>query len=500
MVDEVNGEQPSVDEKDYVPFKDPFKRKAAKDAKNYLPGPGGSFDYPSANKILLDKIKGNADSKALPEDKLAKRRIDELHQLAYDNTRYSEALFNKEFTQALLLDGEVLRHTMKSVATEAMSGIVNGRDFINAIRQNSDNGRPVKIKCWQSGFVVEVANISATDTFRLASKIRFSRDDIGTRTNGMMFSIEDGNIECEIVDWILDHVVDCNIEGWTKEIIGDLLRIPDTTHLKSMTLYAMYPHGVAIQQECQNIDKDGKKCTHTNKVDRSEDSDTLDFMRASVVIPGHFNLRARRFLMRDSVTVDEVKTYQSDLMDDNKVKTLVGPLNDSGKQSIYLRMKIAGYNDFRSVIKTYIANLESIVDEIMMSSTSYTEDAQMQERATIINEYRRNMGGESIAPWVKEVVLRTPDNDGGFNDVITNELSTILGTLRELSIDSDMRTRMRDLLVDFQINTVYTYFGLTSYTCPSCKAKQPNVDEKHDMIPIPVNMYFLLLMVLRHSS
>lgn len=456
--------------------------------------PGKRFDETAANSKLLEKIKENPNKKPMPEDRLTLESIKRAASGVWSEGEYDSVL-DGELDQESEIDGTSLRNRVRETKTNVdENGKANNSSFLRGIRSSIGTGKHAEVLCWHSGFTMTFGDITAEAVFRLTGRLQELRDNIGTNTNGMIFTTDDGHTTTAIIDFLLDHVIECNIKGWTRDIIEANLRMCDAPWVMAMGLHSMYPNGYPLQQECSNLDEEGVPCGYSTltAVERVKDIAKINFLRACVKKSTSFTRTQKRHMAKSSVTVEEVTAYQDTLLDQHNLNNKLGPVNNTGSSSYYLIARDPNYKRYKSEVREWFAEVTAVIEEVMAGYN----DISPAERAAIRKDkfatYTSSLRGQKVGPWIDAIV---EERDGEVTRA--DDRTIVFESLGALSEKDSTRDNIEKCVLDFQNKSFHSFVGLSNFTCPGCKSAQKDIDPASNLIPIQVSQYFFTMLVLR---
>lgn len=468
--------------------------RPVKPEDSYLSGPGAKGDYAGAKQGISEelKVRRRHDKKSKPTEaeKKTYQALDRASKAIWEGDFVYDELVDDmgSIVQSVEHEGEEIRMTPRS----RIIGAGKAKDavgFLIAFNSAVRHGREVSVPLWSSGFHVTVSNFEAEDVFRLIGKLKEVRDEVGIRTNGILYSIDDVHITTVIVDFILDHVVDSNLVGWEdRSLLEELLQVSDIGHLQAGALDAKYPNGYPLRQECSSIVNDVQCDYVTSSAAEGQIADLL-FLRTAMTISNRFNNKKKSHMTKDSVTADEVRVYQSDLFQEVTADSTIGVYDLNGT-TVKLYGQHPSYQLYKSEGMTWINDLTNLVSEAM-DSFKGTAKERRTERLGLIDLRIKQLTAQYMSSWVRRVGFRPADGKESFTDEREGVIKA-LATLSELGKGKDIQKKA----FEFQKTQLHTFNAIPNFTCPKCKQAQPTVDEELNLIPIPMTAYFFAILMM----
>ncbi|QNI21076.1 hypothetical protein [Vibrio phage vB_pir03] len=455
-----------------------------------LRAPGEQLNLTEQKTALYKEVEASGTRK--PNEKQVERfrMINAAENQAFwqESENYTDIVSDPEqLAQSLEVDGEVIKPKRLTPVLHD-EGQVLGNAFLQALRAATKNGGHAEDYMYSSGFWLKIGDFDSEKCFRTASKLKDARDNIGIATNSILFSTDDVHIRTVIIDFILDHVLDSNLQGWQdRATLEEALVVTDTERLMGLALDAMYPDGYPLIQDCKNKLSNEKKCDYItlppeNKLDELS---KLNFMRTMILLPHRFGAEQKRFLRKEKVTLEEVKDYQEKLLNFNNSSLVIGTY-DFGPTKIRLRGKTPSYLQYKAEGLTWIANVVDVAESLTSPSANKKEEAT-QRNEHIVSRVRQVMTQRQMC-WIERVSM---------NGAYTDSREDVESALAILAEDRQLAERVKNDIRKFTKSQIHGLCAIPNWTCPSCKKTQPDGEEKINLIPISMSAYFFSILVVR---
>ena len=449
--------------------------------------PGGRYNDQDAKRAIEKRIIEQGEVRGT--DKVAKANYDASSYGLYTKPEYAD-LVPDDSVQAEKIDGKTIaiQPVSPSMGDEK---IVKGMNVARLIRSSISSGRPVNIPLHVSGFTIQVGNFTSISLFRLSNALKELRDNIGVNSRGLIFSGDSAAIDCLLTDYILEHVINTSVRGWTIPMVRKLMRIPDIESLKAGALDALYPKGYPFLRECANAYRPISPCDYHTLMNKERTSDAVALTFRFLVrrIPTRFQARHLRQLGSpwDALTEEMVLAYQASLDEHNGVPERIGPINNDGSLNTYIVPQIPSYELYRTEMMQWMANIEAIVDGVLTLDTDEMSEKEIQKmRNERISELINVVSAQKHSPWVKELFFESADGS-----MTAPEREDIINGLAEISARAEAKEVFVTAIEKFKVSQIHTFTGIPNYICPKCQESQDeDLHPQYKYIPINLVYYF----------
>jgi hypothetical protein len=458
-----------------------------------LHGPGGRSDTGAERRRLVKDIK-DQERKPTAEESRHYMSLERADEATWPNGDYDDLFPNDaEITQFSEVDGDTIR--MKSFRPRPPKGSTSGSAFTRAARSKRNKGREVTIPLWHSGFRITVGNFGSVEIFRLTSRLKEIRDNIGLRTTGLLYSTDDVHITTAIMDFILDHTLGCSLQGWQdREVLEAAIRVPDISHILAGALEAQYPSGYPFVRECINLVGENR-CDYSSlpPADRIGDIAKFDFLRSSVKNESKFPVACKRFMCSNEVTSDDLENYRKTLRNHNSIsETFLKLKNDDGSRTILVG-DVPSYYDYKQEGLAWIENIVSIAQGTIQNTQGMTRKQIQETRIARINELMTSVKAQRQSCWVAKMII-----EDGEDVSETTDRDTIMETLLAISEDEKDANEIVEAIFKYSKSRIYSGNFIANWQCPKCqKGHGMLVDPQYNLIPVSMSAYFFNTLVLR---
>lgn len=466
----------------------------------------------------VDDLNGSIESlkrSLLKDDKGKKRKVTDkekeivgnittdsgiLTALGYDGDEFDEVLNKDPERWTQVIDGDKGTKLYPSHIKYKSEDIadMDEDDRARYFSRVSGVGTSNNFYLWSSGLIITL------DTFRekriLDLNIALSRNKVGLGniTRGASFSGDDVYIVTTILDFILSHVIDSNLKGWTMDKLRKLIRCKDIHLLMSGALATIYPGGYPVVHSCINRLKafDSEEyCDYNIKAERDEKGDyrpdgLLDFNKVIWVDKNILSTNARIHMSAGSNmhTDSEIKRYQNDLLDQSPSDLIT--LWSSETTKISVKFKHSTLAEYTKSCKEWITNVTNIVDATMNIDSSGDVDERMEARNNMMISYSLTLNLLKQVNWVDHLVVEA----GGIEQVINSE-KEIKRMLEVFSEIEGFHEAFEKAVQTYKEDITVAMAGLPNFQCPTCNKGQVDKGAKYPTL-IPMNMvgYFFIIM------
>lgn len=349
--------------------------------------------------------------------------------------------------------------------------IVTGNAAQLLLEQIRGIGQTVTVPLPHTGIWVTLKSAKLSALVQLDTKLANAKVALGRSSRGYAFS-NDGVITHEsLFDFFLAHVIDCNVENWTPELLTVLIKVPDLGIIAQALSVTMYPKGFPYAQACTvAVDK----CNH---VTRAKLNLTKMFWTDNNRLsPAQKAQVANR---RNRLAASVVESYQTTWPE---FKTAVIDLGN-----LRFHLQVPNMQTHLDSGLAWINDIESMTEEAF--GESLLGDAR--------DAYLINQGQATrlcaFSHWIKEIKIDIPNDDTVDTKTVV-DAPTIRKMLRDLSSDEEARIAIIDGVMDYINDVTVSIVAIPNYPCEKCKKWQRSEEGPFKaLIPFdPINTFFSL--------
>lgn len=365
-------------------------------------------------------------------------------------------------------------------------GRLVGAEAVRHISMTLNTANLITCKLWSSGLTVVLDVVSPKEFFHLQNTLISQRTEIGAKTNGKLWSYDDGTLVVPLVDFVLDKIVDANLRIAKGEVMRDevarLLLPQDIWHLLAALGKSVYPKGYPIMQACNFVTDEGASCNFTTMRDGISDVSELkriDFLRSCWILTDKLSPAHRQHMAAGMGTVDAkaILAYQADVA--KQFKATYSDIVETGDTLYYLNLKTPHYPEYRSHIMSWIDEVRLRVERQLETTTDVGVERHRNRRQRLIGNLIAELGAQRDAHWIDSI--RTVGSDGQENTI--EDYETIMAVLGELSKNKTVRDNVEAAIADYTKNTQITFVGYESWVCPDCGHGNEGPESQPDIIP-----------------
>lgn len=444
------------------------------------PLPEKFTDYGMRLSVLYTTLNGLEDfmEKNPAENETISEEYVNALQLASTNVHvYNDALMGasleagRTWAQNVEHDGVKLSAARPRIAKpKDGDNVLVGDRAIRMITAKLSDSQTIQIPLWQSGIWLCIEAPDLIEQDRLDRRIASERVRLGRNTRGAIFSNDSVYFADIIMDFVLERVFDCNVKGWTPELLRNLIRQPDIQTIAWALALSMYAKGFPLSQPCT---ADPTKCTYVT-------NELIDLSKIHWVDRSRLNDKQRKFMLaRDTKrTEEQILDYQGEFKEPAN-KTL--PLPEYELTVVYAVPSVEQH------IQSGIRWVEDIVLTTERTFGARLDDEKKEEffvsqaNASRIRRYSH---------WISSIII-TSDGE----QYIINDRDTIEKTAVKLCNDSELRKRIINGAVQYANSSLVSMVALPNYACPSCGSWHHTEEGAEKMLfPLDaVSVFFTLL-------
>jgi hypothetical protein len=349
-----------------------------------------------------------------------------------------------------------------------------GDSIAARVAQSIGVGQTVTFPMWASGFYVTIKAPNNARLLQLERQISMNKDHLGYATSGMIYANDVAYSLETLVGYILQDIVDCNVQNWNPTLLKELILSPDVQVLALAYATAIYTNGFPFSQPCT---AQLGKCYHTETTKLhllkclQVDESRLTFEQLK-----HMSSRATKH------TVEQVRAYQ-----EKHTESRVGTARIANDITVVFRVP---------TLSEYFSSAARWLDGIETSTkAAFREALAGQERLEYMKQQLQASLCRQYGHWVKEVIFDDPAPDGES----TIQRSITVPESIDKAVDSFSAS---DDYTNVFIDGVYQYINdrtialaaINNYKCPSCGNWHHTSHSNRLVLPIDAVGTFFTLM------
>lgn len=395
--------------------------------------------------------------------------------------------------------GEILRIGTPKLSLNDSADRLTGVEALRFISQASGIGTTMRVPLWHSGLILTLESFRERSVLDLATKLSNLQVELGTATNGSCFTGDDVYVVNTIIDFVLSHVIGCNVKGYTTDMIRDLMLVPDIMPLLAGALAAMYPKGYPAYHQCNNI---AKGCSYNIQVELASDGNPIpdsmiDFKKMVWTDDTTLTTKDRIHMSTNGAvhTVADVKDYQARRAENIEHKGVV--LSENNGTVIKAFFKVPTVNEYKEHCSAWVSSLVEMIDNTLAIDRGVDDKERLEKRHEAMLTYSMTLDLLKSLNWYSHMQVIVDDQDPR----IIDDLETMRKTLDIFVSKEGLSTRVESELQAYKEDVTISMTGLPNFICPWCKASQVEPGERYSNL-IPVNMvgYFFTIMAWRSAT
>jgi len=376
----------------------------------------------------------------------------------------SVAREGSDWQQDMEFEGRSFAAGKPTIKHDPSAPKLTGSQGIKVIQAKLGLGTLFTFPLYSSGIWITLVPPSDGELLNLDFKLGQEKTALGRQTRGLIFTNQSVFINDEVFNFIMQHVHDCNVDGWNAEVLRRLILTSDLQALFWGMANCIYPNGYTLSQPCTH---DTSKCTHTT-------TEHINLAKISWVDRSALTDTQRRFMSERSKkhTIEQVQAYQTQgLLKEARVITL----RDDLKAAIHM----PSVGDYLDSGRAWIEQVTAMVTEALAN----TGDSRAKDR--LIERHGRLAVIRFYTHFIKHLE----------SDIVSlTERAEIEKMLDVLSSDTDLIGQMVTDISKYIDDVTINVIALPAWACPSCKHHYTSGEEKHPfLIPLDAGQLFFAL-------
>lgn len=493
-INETEQAEPGLEMPEGYDYYMPFKPYAHKEGEVFLVAPVRGYTTDEAREVIK---KIGTDENLTKDQK--QQLLQELHSILsgiFEGGRYDGVVSDdKPIAQYLQLDGKKVATKFIEEHIKEGTERLKGAAAVRRVSAMLGIGRSVVWAGHHSGLILTIGNFQPGALFAMQTRLLETVATVGMATRGQIFSADDVHIVSKEVDFILDHVFDANLKGWTTAKLRAHLDVRDIQPLLSAALSAIYPKGYPFMRDCafKTLEADSCQWSTLAAVNGDPKKMTrLDFRQITHVDTSKFTRKQIRHLQggMQSVTEKDLVEYRDEF---DTISLRSDVINDTGNASYRLVIQAPMYDRYRAEGLEWIGDVEFEVTRALEEAPEVGAGAADNRRSQYINSFITRVTAQRHMSWITAILEESPEGDLTYDDRET--ISALLG---EQSKVSSVAENIIGAVEQFKVDHFYTFTAIPNFSCPDCGEPQaPSDTPRPSLIPISVIQYFFDIMASR---
>jgi hypothetical protein len=417
--------------------------------------------------------------------------------------RFFSKNVNRLVQYAIGAKGEQIRISYPSLTLPDNDSVLSGKAATRYLSKITKTGNTTKIPLWHSGIVITIDPFSETEMLDLNIELSRNQLEIGSKTRGASFTGDDIYVVGTLIDFILPHVVSCNLTAFDRTNLSKIILSNDIPALFAGALASIYPAGYPVIHSCLN--KELGLCDYNLTANRKDNNDyypdsLLDFTKILWVDKSLLTIEDldHMSLPAQSIKYEDIKAYQKKLLsrvigDNNRVEVWK-LVTDNRKMSIDVGFKVPTLAEYSKTATTWVNSVERMAEAALAKDTTLLDKAKENKRIKLLNSYARTNELVKHLGWIEYILVT--EEDGTIRTI--NDEKTIKEALENFIQLETFKEKFEEAARVFKENSIIAWTGFPNFKCPVCGSGQTNPESRNpSLIPINMTGYFFSIMAWR---
>lgn len=318
-----------------------------------------------------------------------------------------------------------------------------GKYSVQLIKNRMGTGANIGVAMWHSGIYCAITAPDESTRLKLIEEIARNRVAALRNTSGILYGNSSYYINRALANCFLDHLTDCNIIGWDRELVRARIDHRDLQAMAWAMAYGIYPDGYNYTQLCGAVDES------TQRICNEIQEFKLDF-GVALLVDNNRLTPYQKMIMSETF-----KPHSIAQLDRYREEGVIGAskayeISDGVKfvlQGPSLTAHVEQGHD-------WINSLVKITDEVIGiagDEDQRNEYISRQINATKLREYSH---------WVKEIIMD--------DEVVISDRDKINELLNSLNTNNNVVTKLSDAIDEYQRQSVVQMVAIPREPCPAC--------------------------------
>jgi len=379
-----------------------------------------------------------------------------INHMAYNNGLTDTVMTtDSQWLQGLLIDNAVVGTHRPDVVDRKNPHVkgqrLTGKEAMIRVRQELRIGDYVTLPLPHTGIWVTLLVAGEDEMVNFHTRVLNAKSVLGRRTAGLIFSNSDVVILRHLWDLLAGMIVNTSMGHANKKELSSLIKIQDIPLMVAGYMSARFRSGYTIAQPCQ---VDPTKCNDISV-------QKVSIARMTIIDNSRLSDAQRAHMRnRNGHRSESVLAYQEAFV----------ALNDGIAMLTDTTRVVFGVPGVDQKLVAGDAWIDAIEDAVTLS---FNDTMTRDERVNYINKQAGVAALRNYAHWVKRIDYLDSNGDV-YGFIEGNE--DIYAQLTELSKDDVIRTAFYKAVNEHINKLTIGIVALPRYTCPSCKSRQPMVN------------------------
>jgi hypothetical protein len=366
---------------------------------------------------------------------------------------------NGEWEQGVTHEGVTLKASRHGFT--AKDGLLTGEQALSHVQYIFGVGIYVSIPLWHSGIWVTIKAPMDSELLLLERMIEEEKLMLGRITSGFVFSNVSAYITQHLFNFIIDHIYDCNVKDYTRDMLRTLILQTDFQTLVWGLSLAIYPDGWPVSIPCTT---NPERCMHVEKL--LLDLGTISLTNLDGITPPmrkHMAIRSHKY------TAEQIVSYQQGhVVGESREITIAAP---NGELTVVL--SVPSIQKHVDAGDRWISGIKDVINGIFDetdSLASINEYALKHSHLTSLREFSH---------WVKQIHIN--------NVMVMKGNEEIDSALDSMSCNPAAVEAFMNGVKSYIEDATVSFICVANFDCPKCGDPMRSHDNIHPEI-IPMDM------------
>lgn len=297
--------------------------------------------------------------------------------------------------------------------------------------------------------------------FDIANSMK--RIQLGRATHGLIFSNQSVMQDSDLWDFIMRHVVNCNVVDWTPDILADLFLSTDFQALVTYFASSIYPNGYTVAQPCTT---DTTKCSYVAK-------GQLNLGKMVVTDRSMLTLEQKAFLADrfKKRTPDEIRAYQKTGAWQTE-KTIA-------HKGMNITFKIPTMAQYLTSGRVWIEDITDRVETLLGQKGTQEEKNALMTRHSLASLLRY------YGHFIQRIEM---------DQAVVDDEKSVGEMLDNLSADVELAEKIFTDTSEYIEERTVSLACIPAWKCPECGNDHVDQDRRHPyLIPVNATVLFFAL-------
>jgi len=358
------------------------------------------------------------------------------------------------------------------------NGALEGAAAMAYLQNMLGTGQVSRFPLWHSGIWLTLKAPSEDALLELDTRIAQEKISLGRLTQGLAYSNTQVYMASHLINFALDHVIDCSVKDFTPAELKKRILATDLPPILLYLLTTIYPSGYRYSRPCLNHPG---KCHHIVE-------EVLNLARLNWTKTTALNQSQRAHMQRkhSKFTDLELDNYRNQHGYLNKRTAVLKSVDrQAGTVTTSVELKVPTLAEYEASGFAWIEGIVSATDDAFGSQMNETERdnyIMAQARVTSLRQY---------AHWIERITFS--------DDRVIEDRKTLESVIGTLTGDLEVSKNFIDAVRNFIDAATISLVAIPYYTCPQCGEPGERIEgnDKPHLIPLNVESIFFTLLAHR---